>query len=163
MKTHNKSSSAHDENMEWYFAYASNLNIFQMMKRVGEWSTSKRAQLRGWKLGFVVPAHEKWGGYGATIKRTDNPPDIVHGAIYLLQKKKIPVLSTYEGIEPEPIEVEVEGETKPLKALVYVWRKENEPGPPSQVYSNTILEGLEHHGYSDSMIREVGSSIPKPN
>jgi len=62
--------------MEWYFAYASNLNIFQIMKRVGEWSTSKRAQLRGWKLAFVVPAHEKWGGYGA---------------IYLLQKRTGPV------------------------------------------------------------------------
>src|SRR6267143_2043643 len=98
MKTQSKTSSAHDEIMEWYFAYASNLNIFQMMKRVGEWSTSKRAQLRGWKLAFVVPAHEKWGGSGATIKRADNPTDIVHGAIYLLQKEKITVLSTYEGI-----------------------------------------------------------------
>jgi len=65
MKIQSNRSSAQDENMEWYFAYASSLNIFQMMKRVGEWSTTKRAQLRGWKLAFVVPAHEKWGGYGA--------------------------------------------------------------------------------------------------
>jgi len=59
MKTQSERSSAQDGNMEWYFAYASNLNIFQMMKRVGEWSTSKRALLRGWKLAFVVPAHKK--------------------------------------------------------------------------------------------------------
>jgi len=77
MKIQSKRSSADDENMEWYFAYASNLNIFQMMKRVGEWSTTKRAQLRGWKLAFVVPAHKKWGGYGTTTKRTDNPTDFL--------------------------------------------------------------------------------------
>src|SRR5207245_5689649 len=98
---------------------------------------------------------EKWGGCGATIKRTDNPTDTVYGAIYLLQEEKTPVLSTYEGIEPEPVEVEVEGETKPVKALVYVWREENKPGLPSQVHINTILEALMHHGYGDTTIRKV--------
>jgi len=44
----------------------------------------------------------------ATIKRTTNPTDIVSGAIYLLEKKKIPVSSTYERTKPERIEVEVE-------------------------------------------------------
>ena len=73
------------------------------------------------------------------------------------------MLSTYEGIEPEPVEVEVEGEAKLVNALVYVWRKENRPGLPSQVYTNTILEGLKHHGHSDKVIREVESSIPKPD
>jgi hypothetical protein len=43
MKTESKRFLSHDVSMEWYFAYASNLNIFQMMKRVGEWSDSTTA------------------------------------------------------------------------------------------------------------------------
>lgn len=117
-------------------------------------STVKRVETR-----FRGACPREMGGYGATIKRTENPTDIVHGAIYLLQKKKIPVLSTYEGIEPEHIEVEVEGETKPVEALLYVWRKENKPGPPSQAYVNTIREGLKHHGYPQSVIQDFESSV----
>jgi len=43
----------------------------------------------------------EWRGYVATIRRTTNPTDVVHGAIYLFQKEKIPVLSTYHYQEPE--------------------------------------------------------------
>ena len=38
----------------WYFAYGSNLNVGQMMNRVGEWSSSNRATLPGYKLMFNV-------------------------------------------------------------------------------------------------------------
>ncbi len=37
-----------------HFAYASNLNMFLMIKRVGEWVTSRRASAEGWKLMFNV-------------------------------------------------------------------------------------------------------------
>jgi len=71
-----------------YFAYGSNLNMFQMMKRVGEWSSSKKAYLQGYRLVFNVDS-PRWGGFAANLQKTDNESDKVYGVVYFLRKEKL--------------------------------------------------------------------------
>ena len=92
---------------KYYFAYGSNLNIFQMMKRVGEWETSKRAYLEGYKLVFNVKS-PRWGGYAANIQKTGDTHDKVYGVVYLLRAEKIPVMTSYEGKDPAYVDVKLE-------------------------------------------------------
>ena len=66
------------QDMVWYFAYGSNLSIPQMLGRVGEWQTSRKATLKGWKLIFNVDS-KRWGKGAANIVETEDPNDIVYG------------------------------------------------------------------------------------
>jgi sulfite reductase (NADPH) flavoprotein alpha-component len=136
----------------WYFAYGSNLNIGQMMNRVGEWTVSKRAMLKGYKLKFNV-CSPRWGGLTANIIRTDNPDDRVHGALYLILREKLNVLNAYEGGTPTDAVAEADGVSLPAK--VYIFETSREPGNPPEAYLNVMLTGLRQHGYPEAVITEV--------
>ena len=84
----------------WYFAYGSNLNVGQMMNRVGEWSSSNRATLPGYKLMFNVRS-SRWGGLTSNMVKTGNPNDKVYGVLYRIIMEKLSVLSTYERHRPD--------------------------------------------------------------
>jgi hypothetical protein len=141
-------------NEKYYFAYGSNLNIFQMMKRVGEWKTSKRAYLEGHKLVFNVES-PRWGGYAANIKETGSNMDKVHGVVYLLKEEKISVMTSYERISPVYLNVKSEDGSVINDVAVYRWNKNKSSSNPPIVYGNTIIEGLEQHGYPQDIIEKV--------
>jgi cation transport regulator ChaC len=136
----------------WYFAYGSNLNIGQMMTRVGEWTVSKRAVAKGYKLVFNVQS-KRWGGLAANLVRTDNIDDRVYGAIYLILKEKLNVLTRYEG--PKPTDILVEADGIQITAKAYVFLTSREPGKPPDAYLEVMLVGLRQHGYSEEVIEKV--------
>lgn len=135
----------------WYFAYGSNLSLSQMFARVGEWSASRKATLKGWKLVFNVNS-KKWGKGAANIIRTEDPNDVVYGATYLIRKEKLCVLSTYEGVMPKDVTVESNG--KDVLAKTYVFRKDKTPSEPPKAYLQAIIEGLRQHGYDENIINK---------
>ena len=136
----------------WYFAYGSNLNMGQMMNRVGEWIVSKRALLKGYKLKFN--AHSpRWGGLTANVVRTDNPDDKVYGAVYRIFSEKVDVLSAYEG--PKPTDISVEADGVNLQAKAYIFKISGVLRNPPAAYLNVMLLGLRQHGYSEAVIEEV--------
>ena len=136
----------------WYFAYGSNLSIPQMLGRAGEWQTSRKAILKGWKLLFNVNS-KRWGRGTANIVKTKDPNDIVHGVIYLIKKEKLCVLSTYEGVLPKDITVRSEG--KDVEAKTYIFRKDKKPTDPSKAYLETIIDGLRQHGYDENVVKQI--------
>jgi sulfite reductase (NADPH) flavoprotein alpha-component len=140
------------EDEVWYFAYGSNLNIGQMMNRVGEWIVSKRAVLKGYELKFNVPS-PKWGGLTANVVKKDNPNAKVYGALYRISRKKLDVLSTYERTKPTDICVEADGAS--LQAKVYIFETSRASGNPPEAYLNVMLTGLRQHGYPEAVIKEV--------
>jgi len=141
---------------KYYFAYSSNLNIFQMMKRVGEWATSKRAYLEGYKLVFNVKS-SRWDGYTANVQKTRNSRDKVYGVIYLLREEKIAVLTSYEGENSGPMyrDVKLEDGSVIHDVAVYRWDKDKPSEKPPKIYQDTILEGLKQHGYTEDIIKKV--------
>ena len=140
------------EDEVWYFAYCSNLNIGQMMNRVGEWIVSKRAVLKGYELRFNV-CSPRWGGLTANMVRTDNSDTKVYGALYRISREKLSVLSTYEGIKTTDIAAEADGEN--LRAKTYIFKARRVSGKPPEAYLNVMLNGLRQHGYPDKVIEEV--------
>ncbi len=142
------------EKYQYHFAYGSNLNIFQMIKRVGEWKTSKRAYLEGYKLAFNKES-SRWGGYAANIQPTGNNSDKVYGVVYLLKEEKIAVLTSYEGKGPVNMDVRLEDGSVIHDVAVYRWDKDEPSRNPPKVYADTILEGLIQHGYPSDIIERV--------
>jgi len=136
----------------WYFAYGSNLNIGQMMNRVGEWTVSKRAVLKEYKLKFNVHS-PRWGGLTANVVKTDNPGDKVYGALYRILREKVDVLSTYEGTKLTDTPVEADGVN--LQAKTYIFKTSRVSGNPPEAYLNVMLTGLRQHGYPEAVIEEV--------
>ena len=77
-----------------------------MKERIGNWKTSEKALLNGWKLVFNVPS-STWGGGAANIVKTDNPNDVVYGAIYEITRNQIEILTKrYEKVFPKTLDVE---------------------------------------------------------
>jgi len=136
----------------WYFAYGSNLYVPQMQARIGKWKASKKAHLKGWKLVFTVYSNE-WGGGAANIIKTDKPHDVVYGALYLLSRKQLKTLTTYEGKPPQDITVESEG--KEINAKAYVFDENRPPLKPAPLYMETIVCGLKQHSYEKEEIETV--------
>ena len=141
-----------------YFAYGSNLNIFQMMKRVGEWTNSKRAFLEGFRLVFNVESH-RWGGFAANIQKTENNQDRVYGVVYFLKEEKLPVMTAYEGLNAKLVNVVEEDGNVIHDVWVYWWDKDEPSEKPPEVYKRTILEGLRQHGYLEDTIEKVTKSF----
>ncbi|MEW6043071.1 MAG: gamma-glutamylcyclotransferase family protein [Thermoproteota archaeon] len=140
-----------------YFAYGSNLNIFQMMKRVGEWTTSKRAYLEGYKLVFNVKS-SRWGGFAANIQKTGKSQDRVYGVVYFLKESKIDVMTSYEGVKPVRMDVKSEDGSVISGVAVHKWDKDTPSASPPKVYRDTIVEGLMQHGYAQDVIEKVKNS-----
>ena len=145
-----------DASNTWYFAYGSNLNMGQMMTRIGEWITCKRAVAKGYKLVFNV-CSRRWGGLAANLISTNNIEDRVYGAVYHISKEKLDILTRkYERRKPEEIPVEADGVSIPAKA--YIFPTSGKRGKPPDAYLETILVGLRQHGYSEEVIEEVKKS-----
>jgi len=136
----------------WYFAYGSNLNMGQMMNRVGEWTVCKRAMAKGYKLVFNVQSR-RWGGLAANLVRTYEVDDTVYGAIYHILSKQLDVLTQYERVAPTDVCVEADGDTTIARA--YIFRNSREPGKPPDAYLEVMLAGLRQHGYPEETVGKV--------
>jgi len=141
-----------------YFAYGSNLNIFQMMKRVGKWSSTKRAYLPGYKLVLNVKS-KRWGGFAANLQKTDNESDKVYGVVYFLRKEKLDVMTSYEGpnAKIEQMDVIEEDENVIHDVAIYWWDNDRPSNDPPEPYKQTILEGLKQHGFKEDVIKKIES------
>jgi len=123
-----------------------------MLARIGEWETSKKAVLKGWRLVFNVNS-SRWGKGAANIVPTEDSNDVVYGAIYLIKREKLCVLSTYEGVMPKDVTVESNG--KEVVAKTYAFRKDKKPSKPPKAYLHTMIEGLRQHGYEEDVIKQI--------
>lgn len=139
----------------WYFAYGSNLDIGQMMTRVGEWEISKKAMLHGWELVFDKPS--KWWQAAANIRK--NSSEIVFGVVYLITAEKFEVLKTYElGYDEIVIPrdtIDFESNESEVSVKTFVYTRKNSPKKPHPKYLNLIVKGLKQHGYEEDVIERV--------
>ncbi len=147
--------SGYLRNPVWYFAYGSNLNVGQMRRRVGQWQSCEKASLRGWRLVFNVPS-DRWGGLAANIVQTGRDQDRVWGVLYRISQTQLDVLTTFEGVLPVSITVEMDGQEVPAK--VYLFQSKEAPGRPPSQYLDTILGGLRQHGYDQAAISSVAEA-----
>ena len=155
-------SSSSKSKMVWYFAYASNLNISLMMKRVGEWETSQRAYLEGYQFVPNLKSHY-WGGYTANLRPTGIVSDKVYGVVYRFLNKKVDVLAHYEGRASTTTKVKLEDGSELDNVKIFMAsRVRDRPKAPPPVYVQTILDGLAQHGYPRRTVDKVRRSLTNP-
>lgn len=129
-----------------------------MMSRVGEWRTSKRAELHGWRLIFNVQSG-RWGGSTANIQKTGNPNNVVYGVIYQIAIQKLNVLTTYERVQPQEVTVVFQGGE--VTANTYVFHGIGNSRRPPEAYIRVMIDGLRQHGYSEEIITSIERTIPE--
>lgn len=127
-----------------------------MRERVGEWETSRKAHLKGWRLVFNVKS-KRWGGGAANILKTEKPNDIVYGAVYLITCNQLDLLTKYERVLPQDIQVDSEG--KEVRAKTYIFRPDKPSLKPTPSYVETIVSGLKQHGYENDVAKSVKEMI----
>ena len=139
----------------FYFAYGSNLDTFQMEKRIGECIALERSHAEGYKLVFNVWS-DNWGGWTANLKKTEASSDEAYGFLYLISNKQLKELTTrYERIEPTSISVRLESGLEQKNVKTYIWPKEELSHEPPEPYKNAIIRGLTQHGYGPDVIEKV--------
>ncbi len=136
----------------YYFAYGSNLDQDQMKKRVGDWQSAERCQLRGYRLVFDKYS-TRWKGYVADIIETKEEKDVVYGAIYLISADQLKLLDEHESGYKQ-VDVVVDAQRNVSAKAYEVIEKEKCAKPPKP-YLDAIIKGLVQHGYGSRIISIV--------
>jgi len=131
--------------MFFYFGYGSNLSLASLRAKGVEPRQSVRARLAGWKLVFDVRHWYRHEGGVGNIRPSHGTHDAVEGLVHLCDDHHLPLLDAMEsyGVGYDRIEVELETETGPLRALTYVGLPAHiDPaGLPTRRYLNIVLQG----------------------
>ncbi|MEM4605942.1 MAG: gamma-glutamylcyclotransferase family protein [Candidatus Pacearchaeota archaeon] len=139
----------------YYFAYGSNMNQEQMIKRCKgkNFKFIGRAYLKGYR--FVYDGQSEYrGGAVANIVKSEN--DIVWGVLYEINKNCLKNLDKYEGYPYVYNRKEVEVITDDgYKFLAWVYLREPKPlGKPSDKYRKVVLEGAKACNLPEDYIRK---------
>jgi gamma-glutamylcyclotransferase len=129
-----------------YFAYASNLNKKQMLKRVPGSKPMFVATLPNYKLVFAGWSRQ-WRGGCATIKLSRG--DKVIGAIYEVSERDLRQLDSCEGYPGNYNRMNVtvfDEDGNPVEAVTYIKAGQLEETQPSKEYLAVIQQGYRDWG-----------------
>jgi gamma-glutamylcyclotransferase (GGCT)/AIG2-like uncharacterized protein YtfP len=124
-----------------YFAYASNLNLQQMLKRCPDAKAKFTAVLPNYKLIFSGWSRE-WHGSTASIKPFRG--EKVMGAVYEISEIGLQKLDRYEDYPNTYDHINVlviKGDGQAIKALTYIKRRQSDEAKPSPEYLAVIRQG----------------------
>lgn len=138
-----------------YFAYGSNMDEKQMLRRCPDAKLVGVARLNGWRLKFAGYSRT-WGGGVADL--TPARGKHVDGVLYRVSDEDIERLDGYEGAAYFRREVDVTGlDCSPVTAQVYLRIAKNEPHTaPSSSYLKVISEAYSRFGFdTDALERSA--------
>ncbi len=137
-----------------------------LMKRcIKNWTNSRRAELRGFRLVFDAYS-TSWKGGVANLEEDESSK--VYGVAYKISPEQLKELDKFEGVPQRAmrrsIEVDVEGVGR-VKAVTHVAiNPRRGPVYPSKQYLGAMLKGAKQHNLGEEalkMIRKAaGSTIP---
>jgi gamma-glutamylcyclotransferase len=141
----------------WYFAYGSNLSVYQKTVRTGTIREARRCRLHGYRLAF-----NKWSdSRGLCANIVPDEAATVWGVAYLCDEAAIAELDDCEGVagghyRHEHVAV-VTDAGDVLEALTYVAGEDHvgEEGRPSRTYLDRILAGARQHGLPEEYVRQI--------
>ena len=141
---------------EWYFAYGSNMDGAQMVRRGVPFVSCEGAVLSDHRLEFDFPSPSRWLGGAADV--VPSPGDEVEGLLYgLADMRLLDVMDRWEGV-PERMygRRRVDVRTLATHRQVVAWTYtvvEPRPGLlPSPGYVGIILTGARAHGLSPAYV-----------
>ncbi len=140
----------------WYFAYGSNMDGAQMVRRGVPFGSCEAAVLHDHRLEFDFPSPSRWLGGAADV--VPSPGDTVEGLLYgLADGRLLEAMDRWEGV-PERmygrrrLEVRSLATGRPVDAWTYTV-VEPRPGlVPSPGYIGIILVSARAHGLSPGYV-----------
>jgi len=140
----------------WYFAYGSNMDGAQMVRRGVPFASCEGAVLRDHRLEFDFPSPARWLGGAADVVQSSG--DEVEGLLYgLADGRLLDTMDLWEGVperiyERRRVEVRTLAARRPVAAWTYTV-VEPRPGLlPSPGYVGIILSGARAHGLSPGYV-----------
>jgi len=139
-----------------YLAYGSNMDRAQMGRRGLPFVSARPAVLRGFRLDFTYPSHERWLGGAADI--VPEPTGSVEGVLYgLADESDLPKMDRWEGVHAgayrrELVGVELPGLRDPVPAWTYTVVDKRAPMTPSPGYIGQMVAGARSIGLSRGYI-----------
>lgn len=124
----------------YYFAYGSNMNGLQMLKRCPTSSLFGKGVLKGYKLDFTISAPERWNGGGcADVVPTQDGE--VWGLLYVVTSTDEENLDRAEGPRYRKIRKSIQTEDgKSVEAFLYEVIDKASPKKPSAQYLKPIKD-----------------------
>jgi len=128
-----------------YFAYGSNMEKSQMVKRCPNFKILGKAKLNGFKLGFSKESSLWEGGVADIAKDLNNH---VWGVLYELTEQDLDSLDTYEACPRyyKRKNISVEYRSNNFEAIAYEVVNKESFILPSRKYMNVIIKAaIENH------------------
>jgi len=135
-----------------YFAYGSNMENSQMIRRCPNFKLLGRAKLNGFKLDFTKESSLWEGGVADIVKNLNNH---VWGLLYELTEQDLDSLDTYEACSTyyKRKNISVEYKSKNVEVIAYEVVNKEPFILPSRKYMNVIIKAaIENYfpkGYVD--------------
>ena len=143
----NTSTSRYVDDQMYYFAYGSNLNRKQMLRRCPDAKPKLKAILPDHKLIFAGRSRQWSDGGVASV--TPCIGEEVVGGVYEISEVCRKSLDRYEGYPTfyDRVTVTVVTESdKPVEAMTYVMVRQSDETRPAQEYLDAIRDGYEDWG-----------------
>ncbi len=148
-----------------YFAYGSNLDPDQMVRRGVPFESVVGAVLRDHRLAFDFPAPRRWLGSAADV--VPEPGGKVEGALYVLGSEDLLLaMDVWEGVperayERRLVTVEpIDGGT-PVTSWTYTVVEPNAEDLPSPGYAGIMYTGARRLGLSPTYISTLASVLER--
>ena len=132
-----------------YFAYGSNLNLFQMKRRCKDSVFIKKYKLKGYRLNF----RSKYRA--ADIEKKKN--SIVPGALFEISKSDEKKLDVYEDFPTLYTKIYFKYYNK--KVMTYIMLKKTEFRYPTEKYLNVIKQGYKDCNLDKSYLTKALKNI----
>jgi len=122
-----------------YFAYGSNMENSQMLRRCPRFKILGKAKLYGFKLDFTKESSLWEGGVADIIKDLNN---YVWGLLYELTEQDLDSLDIYEACPTyyKRKKISVEYKSRNVEATAYEVVSKESFIPPSREYMNVIIK-----------------------
>lgn len=136
-----------------YFAYGSNMYSGRLKEFAPSATKLENALLAGHMLAFDKVSTADGSGK-CHIRKTDDPADLVHGALYLVEAQDWPALDRREG-GYRRIDVTVTTPVGPCAATTYMAETVDATLKPFDWYVGYVVAGAEEHGLPAAYLAQI--------
>jgi len=134
-----------------YFAYGSNLDREQMVRRCASAEPRFLARLEHHRLDFTHPSR-RWNGGAADVLPC--PASSVWGGVYALAVADLDALDAFEG-GYERVALEVRDPANALHRVVSYHVRVKQATPPHALYLDTLLRWGAHWGFPEDYLEAL--------
>ncbi len=145
--------------LQFYFAYGSNMSTARLQARIPEARVHGTAKLNGYRLAFHKQSN-KDGSAKCDAFCTGMPQDLIWGVVYHIPAAAWPILDAIEGTglgyERESLEVDLAGAST-LRVHLYVATLINDGLKPMDWYKHHVLQGAREHRLPSDYIDSIAA------